>query len=198
MQKAVGIWRASCQELKHVRTITTAAMFMAVSTVLGYFTIEAGPYLKIGFSTVVNQFVYYLFGPVAGACYGGILDLVKYVVKPTGTFFFGFTFNAILGGVLYGSILYRRPLSFKRTLLAHLLVILICNVFFNTLWLSMLSGKGMLALLPLRLVKNIIQWPVDSALFYMLAKKMEEAGLVRAIRNYPGAPGMNTQNLREE
>ncbi len=184
MQKAVGIWRASCMELKHVRTITTAAMFMAVSAVLGYFTIEAGPYLKIGFSTVVNQFVYYLFGPVVGACYGGVLDLVKYVVKPTGAFFFGFTFNAILGGVLYGAILYRRPLSFKRALFAHLVVILICNVFFNTLWLSMLSGKGVMALLPMRFVKNIIMWPIDTALFYCIAKKMEEAGLVRVIRGF--------------
>ena len=49
MQKAAMLWRSSYQELKHVRNITTAAMFMAVSVVLGYFTIEAGPYLKIGF-----------------------------------------------------------------------------------------------------------------------------------------------------
>lgn len=182
MQKAAGIWRASSQEFKHVRTITTAAMFMAVSAVLGYFTIEAGPYLKIGFSTVVNQFVYYLFGPVVGACYGGVLDLVKYVVKPTGNFFFGFTFNAILAGVIYGAILYKRPLSFKRTLFAHFLVILIINVGLSTLWLSMMSGKGILVLLPMRLVKNVIMWPIDSALFYIIAKKMEEAGLVRAIR----------------
>lgn len=183
MQKPIGIWRASYQELKHVRTITTAAMFMAVSAVLGYFTIEAGPYLKIGFSTVANQLVYYLFGPVVGACYGGIFDLLRYVVKPTGGFFFGFTFNAILGGVLSGAILYRRPLSFRRCLLAHLAVILICNVCLNTLWLSMLSGKGVLALLPIRLVKNLIQWPVDSVLFYALAKKLEEAGLMRMIRS---------------
>ena len=68
MQKAAMLWRSSYQELKHVRNITTAAMFMAVSVVLGYFTIEAGPYLKIGFGPIVNQFVYYLFGPVLGAC----------------------------------------------------------------------------------------------------------------------------------
>lgn len=182
MQKADGIWRSSLRELKQVRTLTTAAMFMAVSAVLGYFTIEAGPYLKIGFSTVVNQFVYYLFGPVVGACYGGVLDIVKYLVKPTGAFFFGFTFNAILAGVIYGAILYKRPLSFWRCLTAHLIVILICNVFFNTLWLSMMSGKGVLALLPMRLIKNLVMWPVDTLLFYLIGKKMEAAGLVRAIR----------------
>lgn len=86
MKKFAVCYQASFQELKHVKTLTTAAMLMAVSVVLGYFTIEAGPYLKIGFGGVVNQFVYYLFGPVAGAVYGGVLDLVKYVVKPTGAF----------------------------------------------------------------------------------------------------------------
>ena len=104
MKKFAVCYQASFQELKHVKTLTTAAMLMAVSVVLGYFTIEAGPYLKIGFGGVVNQFVYYLFGPVAGAVYGGVLDLVKYVVKPTGAFFPGFTLNAMLGGVLLGLI----------------------------------------------------------------------------------------------
>lgn len=63
MKKFAVCYQASFQELKHVKTLTTAAMLMAVSVVLGYFTIEAGPYLKIGFGGVVNQFVYYLFGP---------------------------------------------------------------------------------------------------------------------------------------
>ena len=163
---------------------TTAAMLMAVSVVLGYFTIEAGPYLKIGFGGVVNQFVYYLFGPVAGAVYGGVLDLVKYVVKPTGAFFPGFTLNAMLGGVLYGTILYRKPLTFRRALWADLVVALICNIFLNTLWLSMMSGKAMMVLLPMRVLKNLIKWPVDAALFYLIAKRMESLGLVRMIRKF--------------
>lgn len=146
MKKLATVYRDSCRELKQVRTITTAAMFMAVSVVLGYFTIEAGPYLKIGFGSVVNQFVYFLFGPVVGGFYGGVLDLVKYVVKPTGAFFPGFTFNAILAGIIYGTFLYQRPLTFKRTLAVHFIVIMVCNVFLNTLFLSMMSGKGILAL----------------------------------------------------
>ncbi len=173
MKKFAVCYQASFQELKHVKTLTTAAMLMAVSVVLGYFTIEAGPYLKIGFGGVVNQFVY-----------GGVLDLVKYVVKPTGAFFPGFTLNAMLGGVLYGTILYRKPLTFRRALWADLVVALICNIFLNTLWLSMMSGKAMMVLLPMRVLKNLIKWPVDAALFYLIAKRMESLGLVRMIRKF--------------
>lgn len=189
MKKFVTVYRDSYRELKKVRTITTAAMFMAVAVVLGYFTIEAGPYLKIGFVAVVNQFVYFMFGPVVGGFYGGVLDLIKYIIKPTGAFFPGFTLNAILAGIIYGTFLYQRPLTFKRTLAVHFIVIIVCNVFLNTLWLSMMSGKGILALIPMRFVKNIIMWPIDTAIFYLIAKKMEEAGIVKAIRQFklPGA-----------
>ena len=190
-EKEVFFYEKICSMLSGIlsgtetrETLTTAAMLMAVSVVLGYFTIEAGPYLKIGFGGVVNQFVYYLFGPVAGAVYGGVLDLVKYVVKPTGAFFPGFTLNAMLGGVLYGTILYRKPLTFRRALWADLVVALICNIFLNTLWLSMMSGKAMMVLLPMRVLKNLIKWPVDAALFYLIAKRMESLGLVRMIRKF--------------
>ena len=89
MKKFAAIYRDSYRELKNIRAVTAAAMFMAISVVLGYFTIEAGPYLKIGFGSVVNQFVYYLFGPVLGGVYGAILDIVKFVAKPTGPYFPG-------------------------------------------------------------------------------------------------------------
>lgn len=108
----------------------------------------------------------------------------KYVVKPTGAFFPGFTLNAMLGGVLYGTILYRKPLTFRRALWADLVVALICNIFLNTLWLSMMSGKAMMVLLPMRVLKNLIKWPVDAALFYLIAKRMESLGLVRMIRKF--------------
>ena len=184
MKKLATLFTDSWNEFHQVRTITTAAMFGAISVVLGYFTIAIGDYIKIGFSTICNQFVYYLFGPVVGGLFGGALDVLKFLIKPTGAFFPGFTLNAMLGGVLYGTILYRKPLTFRRALWADLVVALICNIFLNTLWLSMMSGKAMMVLLPMRVLKNLIKWPVDAALFYLIAKRMESLGLVRMIRKF--------------
>ena len=100
MQAILDLYRASFAELKKVKSVTLTAMLMALSVILGYFTIEAGPYLKIGFSTLVNQFVCFLFGPVVGIIYNGLLDILKYMVKPTGPFFPGFTLNAMLAGLI--------------------------------------------------------------------------------------------------
>ena len=71
MKKFTALFRDSMEEFKHVNTVTVMAMFAAISVVLGYFTLVLGDYLKIGFSTIANQFVYYLFGPVAGGLFGG-------------------------------------------------------------------------------------------------------------------------------
>ena len=93
--------------------------------------------------------------------------------------------GAMLGGVLYGTILYRKPLTFRRALWADLVVALICNIFLNTLWLSMMSGKAMMVLLPMRVLKNLIKWPVDAALFYSDCKtEWRVLGVVRMIRKF--------------
>ena len=183
MKKRADVYAQSWKELRHLRTLTTSAMFMAVSVVLGYFTIEAGPYLKIGFGSVANQFVYYLFGPVTGMFYAGILDILKFVAKPTGAFFPGFTLISMLGAVIYGTVLYRRPVTFSRVLLAKLLVAFICNVLLNTWCLSFMYGKGMAVLIGPRLLKNLIMWPIDSVIFFVIVKKLEDLGFVKTLRN---------------
>ena len=92
--------------------------------------------------------------------------LLKYVLKPDGPFFFGFTFNAMLSGLIYGSLLYRRPVSIKRIVIAEFFVKLVINCGLNTLWISMLYGKGFIALLGPRVIKNVIMLPIDSFILF--------------------------------
>ena len=182
IKKFTALFTESLVELKHVYSVTVMAMFAAISVVLGYFTLVLGDYLKIGFSTIANQFVYYLFGPVAGGMFGGALDILKYIIRPTGAYFPGFTIGAMVGGVLYGCFLYKRPISLVRVLAAELTVSVICNMLLGTLWLSMLYGKGFLALLPMRVLKNLIMWPVNSMLFYTIGKTLEASGVFRLLK----------------
>jgi len=54
--------------------------------------------------------------------------------------------------------------------IANALVKVICNIGMNTLWTSMTTGKAWLALIPARLLKNLIQIPVDTVLHFVLLK----------------------------
>lgn len=183
MKKLLTLFSDSYHEFKHVSTITTCAMFGAMSIVLGTVaTIRVTPNLKIGFGALPNELVDYLFGPIVGSLFGGGMDLVKYMLKPDGGFMPGFTFNAMLAAFIYGSFLYKRPISLPRMLAAKLVVVVICNMLLGTYWLSLLNGKGYLAILPGRIIKNLIQWPVDSILFVLVAKALERAGVFKLIK----------------
>ena len=182
-EKKQNIFVSSSQELKKVPPLAACAMFAALAMILNSVaSISIGPYIKIGFSAIPNQLVDYLFGPVTGSLFAGVLDIVKYVLKPDGAFFFGFTFNAMLAAFIYGCFYYKKKLTLWRVLLAKLIVILVVNVFLNTLWLDMLYGKGFLVLLPARAVKNLIMWPIDSVIFLALTRLIEQTGVFRMFR----------------
>lgn len=186
MKETKNMFLTSAKELKSVPALAMSAMLAALALILNSVaTINLGPYIKIGFSGIPNQIVDYLFGPVTGGLFAGILDIVKYFMRPDGGFFFGFTFNAMLAAFIYGCFYYRQKLTLKRVLIAKLVVIVIVNVLLNTLWLDMLYGKGFLAILPARALKNLIMWPIDSIIFFTITRLLEQTGVFRTFKTPP-------------
>lgn len=164
----------SFRELSRLHTVVMCGLLAALAVILGYVaSIEIGPYIKIGFSGIPNRVVDFLFGPVVGGIFGGVLDILKFIIKPSGTFFPGFTFDAMLGGVIYGAFLYGKKVELWRVAAACFLVKLIVNCGFNTLWISILYGKAFMVLLPARLIKNAVMWPVDTAIFMLVLTAVE-------------------------
>lgn len=182
MKKLLALISESYHEFKKVSTITTCAMFGAMSIVLSYVaTIKITPNIKITLGALPNELVDYLFGPVVGCLFGGGMDLVKFFLKPDGGFMPGLTFNAMLAAFIYGMFLYKRPISLPRMLAAKLVVVILVNIILGTYWVALLNGNGYLAILPGRIVKNLIQWPVDSLLFVVVAKTLEQAKVFQLI-----------------
>ena len=182
MKKFAALFTDSYKELKIVRNITVMAMFAAIAVILGVFSIDIGPYIRIGFSSVVNGMVAWLFGPTVGGIFNGMLDILKFIVKPTGTFFPPMTLVTMLAGVLYGCLYYKKKITLPRVLVTKFIVMLICNVILNTWCLSILLGDGFFVLLPLRALKNLIMWPIDSIVFFVITKALEKVGAVKLIR----------------
>ena len=161
------MFRQSLQEFKSVKTVAICGMMGALAIVLNYVaTIKIGDYIRIGFSFTPNLIVDFLFGPAAGAVFGGVMDIVKYMLVPTGTFFPGFTLSAMVGAAIYGVILYRRRISWARIALAQFLVKLFVNIGLNSLWLLILNGQGLWAMLPGRILSNAIMLPIDIVISY--------------------------------
>ena len=103
-------------------------------------------------------------------------------MKPTGAFCPQLTLVVMLAGVLYGCFFYKKKLTIWRVLAAKFVVMLICNVILNTLCLQVLYGQAFMAILPMRALKNLIMWPIDSIVFFGIAKTLEQIGLFRTFR----------------
>lgn len=178
MKKIKQLFSDSLHEFTVTKNLVLCGLMAAIAIVLSMVaSISIGPYVKIGFSGIPNRIVEFLFGPVVGCIFGGALNLLKFMIKPDGPFFFGFTFNVMLAGLIYGCLLYHKPLSIKRIVIAEFLVKLIVNCGLNTLWISMLYGKAFFVLLPMRLLKNVIMLPIDSAIvFFALSLTKQTVG----------------------
>lgn len=169
MSKILKLCSESLIEFKKTKNLVFCGIMVALAVVLGYTTtIEIGPYIKVGFSGIPNRVVDFLFGPIIGAIFGGTLDVLKYIVRPTGPFFIGFTISEILSGIIYGIFLYKKPVKIHRIALAGFVEKVIVNCGLNTLWLSMLYGKGFMVLLTARVIKNIIMWPIDCLIIFIV------------------------------
>ncbi|MDO4333427.1 MAG: folate family ECF transporter S component [Eubacteriales bacterium] len=187
MKKFAALFTDSAQEFKNVRTIALCGLFAALAFVLESFSIQLTNYIKIGFSGIPNEMVDFLFGPVVGCIFAAVMDVFKWMVHPTGAYFFGYTLNAFLAGLIYGSFLYKKPIRIWRILAAKLLVAIIINVGLGTLWNSMLYGNAFWAILPARFIKNIVLWPFNSGVLYLILKILEISGVFRLMNIYvPG------------
>ena len=67
-------------------------------------------------------------------------------------------------------------------MVAELLVAVICNMFLGTYWLTLMYGNAFFTLFWLRVQKNLIMWPINSLIFYTIAKNMEAAGIIRILK----------------
>lgn len=184
MQKIKQFYLDSINQLKITQNLVICGLMAALAVVLSYVaSIDVGPYIRIGFSGIPNRMIEFLFGPIVGSIFGGMLDVLKYLIKPSGPFFFGFTFDAMLAGVIYGSFLYKKPVTLWRIAAAELVTKLIVNCFFNTLWISLLYGKGFFVLLPARIIKNAVMLPLDTMILFFALTSLQKLSVALHLKN---------------
>ena len=158
----------SAGEFKSLHTIILCGLLGALGIILKMFaTIPFGPF-TVTYAWLPNRMVDFMFGPAVGAVYGGIMDIVKFIMKPTGTFSFGYTAMAMLAGIIFGIVLYKKPVSFMRIVFAQSLVKIFINAGMGTYLMAFEKGEAFMILMPVRLIKNLIMIPLDSILLFVV------------------------------
>lgn len=172
----LNLFKNSALEMKSTKNLTLMGMLLALSVVLSFFSIQVNQYVKVGFTMLPMSVLGMFFGPVPAALAGAARDIIGYLIKPSGVYFPGFTFNALLGGMFYGLLFYKGQAKLWRVLVAKALIMAIINVGFTSVWLYILYQQAVSAYLPMRLVKNLIMYPIECAMVYgclVLVKRLQ-------------------------
>ena len=164
----------SFRALSRTRAITTSGLLLAIQMVLSsYGVIEVTDSLKISLAHLAIAPTAILFGPVVAGLQGALSDLLGFILRPSGPYFPGFTLSAALLGVIYGMLLYKTKRTTWQIIAARALVCVFVNIVLNTVFLTMLYGPSRLATLPVRIVKNLIQLPIDCLLLGAVSKAVK-------------------------
>lgn len=167
------------------RHLTLAAMLTALEVILGKLSVGDPTILKVGLGFIATALVGYCLGPWMGGMVMIINDLISNTILNTGggMFFPGYTFSAFITGVIAGLFLYNQRVTWQRVFIYEFFQILVTNVFFNTLWIYVMSlssgstGRTFMALLSIRLPKEIISWPIESLVVLALLKAFSKINL---------------------
>ena len=166
--------------MKNIKRIVISALLLAASIVINRFLSINTSILSIGFTFVPLMLAGIILGWKYSMVIAGLADLIGALLFPFGSFFIGYTVSAVLTGLVYGLCLYRKD-EFKvdkkfciRLIIAILIVTIFINGGLNTLWLLLTSKKATIAILPTRIVKQLIMIPVMFITMVSLGKALEK------------------------
>ena len=164
---------------KNIKALTTGALLVAIAIILGFFKIPISSIIEIQFGTIPLAVSGSLLGPGMSAIVGALSDIGAYFVNPTGAFCPGFTLSAILTGVIFGFLLYKKDVTFLRLLAAHTLNAILVSYLLNTVWLSLLYGIPFIAVLVSRSMKELIMFPINFLILLTILKPMTSNAFFR-------------------
>ena len=152
----------------NTKKLVTLSMLVAIQVALSRFVSIQMWNFKVGFGFVPVIIAAIRMGPIEAGICGAMADFIGAMLFPTGAFFPGFTLTAALIGVVYGLFLHREQ-SFVRVILSVVLNRVLFTIFLNSLWISMLYGSPMKALMTTRLIQRAIIIPVQTICIMLLA-----------------------------
>jgi ECF transporter S component (folate family) len=161
---------------QNTKRIVHIALLIAIEIVLTRFCSISTPFVRIGFGFLPVAIAGMLYGPLCAGVTAAAADFLGAVLFPIGAYFPGFTVTAFLTGVVYGAFLHKRSKSWVYIGCAVLTILLGLNLGLDTVWLWMITGKGYIALLPLRILKCVLMIPVQVIMIRLTSTKLSLLG----------------------
>lgn len=175
-------WREAAMQLKSVRMLCIAALFIALRVAIKSFFIPVGENINIYFGYLVNALGAIIYGPVVALISAAVTDTLGALISQTssGPYFFPFIFVEMSGSLLYALILWRRKLSAERIICSRFFVTVFTNIILNPIimiwyyaWLN--NGKSYAFITIPHVIKNAALFPAEACLLVIFLSAMTPA-----------------------
>ena len=191
--------------MSKLKKVILAALLLATTVVLSRFLSIKTPIIVISFSYLPIMLSAILLGPFYSTLIAALSDLIGALLFPFGAYFFGYTLSSTLAGLIYGLLLYKGKKEFSnknfiiRLIVSTLLVIVVCNTLLNTLWIYITTKKALVAILPTRLLKQLIMLPIQvvSVFFVDLGLKKIYPNFFERENDEENEQSQNDENVNE-
>lgn len=191
--------------MSKLKKVILAALLLATTVVLSRFLSIKTPIIVISFSYLPIMLSAILLGPFYSTLIAALSDLIGALLFPFGAYFFGYTLSSALAGLIYGLLLYKGKKEFSnknfiiRLIVSTLLVIVVCNTLLNTLWIYITTKKALVAILPTRLLKQLIMLPIQvvSVFFVDLGLKKIYPNFFERENDEEDEQPQNDENVNE-
>lgn len=162
-------WRLSFAELKSVKALVLAALFIALRIAIKFLIkIPVAENLNVFFTFTANALGSFLYGPVLGFISGCVCDTLSFIIKPTGPYNPVFMFIEGLSSFVFAIFLYRTKVTVLRLFLSKLVINVFCNILLTSYFLSLMYGNGILFYMLNSVKKNLLLLPIETAILSML------------------------------
>jgi len=173
-----------------LKEMAIIALLVAMEVILTRFLSIQTPVVRIGFGFLPIVIIAILYGPIYAGVAAAMADFLGAILFPIGAYFPGFTFTALLIGVVYGIFLYNRKpnntdvinsveksgktnkTALVRDLLrisaAAFIVTVMLQLGLDTLWISIITGSEYVVWLPLRAVRTAFMLPIQIILISLV------------------------------
>ena len=170
-------WKESILFLSTTKKMVTLAMIFGMMMVCKMFSLPSG-FSNLGLSLTFLFFslIGLIYGPVAGLTMGFFSDVLGYFLfdKSGMTFYFGYTLQAMLAGLIYGLFLYKGRITFVKCFGSRLVVNLLLNVVLGSIFFGDIMNYDLETIkayaLIIELPKNMIYLLPQSILLFMFLK----------------------------
>lgn len=191
--------------MSKIKQTILAGLLLATTIVLSRFLSIKTPIVVISFSFIPIMLSGMLLGPWWAMIICGLSDLIGALLFPFGAYFVGYTITSTLAGLTYGLFLQRKNNKTNKKLILNLIissliVLILCNGVLNSIWIYITAKKAIMAILPTRLLKQIIMFPIHVIVLYFLNLGLDKMGAYKKLFNEETdeTEDENAENIKSE